>query len=81
MSFTELKDSDLLQYQQLPFEYFFSVDIAIKKLRPDADYLLEGTTFTKWQDPQGNPAPSWEEIVDQVENDKLKADAWLKSQS
>lgn len=74
----EVKDSDLLQYQQLPFEYLFGIDVAIKKLRPNAAYVLEGTSFTAWQDSMNLPAPTWTEIIEQFSNDKQQADAWLQ---
>ena len=32
----------------LPYELMYGVDVAIKKLRPDANFQLEGTSFTQW---------------------------------
>jgi hypothetical protein len=48
----------------------FGVDIAIKKLRPDSQFELYNTTFTKWFDPNGNQPPTWDEINEQIEKDK-----------
>jgi hypothetical protein len=51
---------------QLPHELLWGVDVALKKLRPHADFQLEGTRFTAWNDPTGSEPPTWEEVMDQL---------------
>ena len=38
----------------------FGVDIAIKKLRPDAEFALYNTTFTHWECPYNTQPPTWD---------------------
>lgn len=54
--------------------YTYGVDVAMWKLRPGAEFQLEGTNFTQWKDPNGLPAPTWEEVMAQIEKDKAIAD-------
>jgi len=61
----------------LPYELIWGVDVAIKKLRPNANFQLEGTTFTQWDDPSGLSAPSWEEVMEQIQADQKAAEEWL----
>ena len=48
----------------------WGVDVAIKKLRPHAQFELYNTTFTKWNDPTESQPPTWNEINEQIEKDK-----------
>lgn len=50
----------------------FGVDVAIKKLRPDAEFALYNTTFTMWECPNGSSPPTWEEINEQLQRDIMK---------
>lgn len=50
----------------------FGVDVAIKKLRPDAEFALYNTTFTMWDCPNGSSPPTWEEINEQLQRDIMK---------
>ena len=47
----------------------FGVDVAIKKLRPDAEFALYNTTFTMWECPNGSEPPTWDEINEQIQKD------------
>jgi hypothetical protein len=62
---------------QLPYELLWGVDVAIKKLRPGANYQLEGTRFTQWTCPHGSQAPTWEEVMAQLKSDEEAANKWL----
>jgi hypothetical protein len=62
----------------LPYELLWGVDIAIKKLRPNAEFGLNNMTFTEWHDPTGLEPPSWGEIHAQIEKDQLAAEKWLE---
>lgn len=53
----------------------YGVEVAISKLYPNATYQLEGTTFTKWEDPSGSAAPAWSKIMEQIQIDKKEADS------
>ena len=64
---------------QVPYEYLYGVDIALKKLRPYANFQLEGNRFTNWSDPTGTEPPTWEEVMAQLELDKQAHDLWLKN--
>lgn len=48
----------------------YGIDVAIKKLRPYANFQLEGTSFTIWNDPTGTLPPTWAEVIEQYERDK-----------
>ena len=50
----------------------FGVDIAIKKLRPDAEFALYNTTFTHWECPHNTQPPTWDEINEQLQRDIMK---------
>jgi hypothetical protein len=53
-----------------PFELLWGVDVAIKKLRPGANFALYNNSVTNWEDPSGNSPPTWEEIEQQMNADK-----------
>ena len=61
----------------LPYELLWGVDVAIKKLRPDANFQLEGTIFTQWNCPHGSKAPTWDEVMSQLKADQETAEKWL----
>jgi len=48
----------------------FGVDIAIKKLRPGAEFALYNNTFTMWECQNNSEPPTWEEINAQVKADQ-----------
>lgn len=66
---------------ELPFELIWGVDVAVKRLRPTADFQLEGTNFTLWNDPEGSTPPTWEEVMAQLELDKKAAETWQSENS
>jgi len=59
----------------------FGVDIAIKKLRPGAEFALYNTTITHWECPNGSTPPSWEEIAEQIDADRAEAERLALSDS
>ena len=63
--------------QMLPFEMLWGIDTAIKKLYPEAKFEIRGNNITQWDDPNGNPAPEWNDIVEQMDKDRLAAENWL----
>jgi hypothetical protein len=63
---------------QLPYELLWGVDVAIKRLRPNANFQLEGTRFTQWTCPDGSQAPTWEEVMTQLRADETAANKWLE---
>jgi len=64
-------------YIQLPYELLWGVDVAVKKLRPGANFQLEGTRFTIWNCPSGSTAPSWDEVMQQLKEDETAAIDWI----
>lgn len=64
---------------QLPYELLWGVDVAIKKLRPGANFQLEGTRFTQWTCPNGSEAPIWEEVMAQLQTDQTALEEWQKN--
>jgi hypothetical protein len=64
---------------QVPFDLLFGVDVALKKLRPHANFQLEGTQFTQWNDPTGSEPPSWDEVMAQLEADRQAYEEWQKN--
>ncbi len=52
------------------FTGLFGIDIAIKKLRPGAEFALVDTTIIEWNCPNNSEAPTWDEINEQIEKDK-----------
>lgn len=48
----------------------FGVDVAIKKLRPGAKFVLSNMTFLEWN--HELPPPTWDEINEVIEEDKKK---------
>jgi hypothetical protein len=51
----------------------WGVDLAIRKLRPGCYFMLYDRDFLEWWDPNNRPAPTWDEIIAQVEQDKQAA--------
>jgi len=45
----------------------FGVDVAIKKLRPGAKFVLSNTQFLDWN--HELPAPTWDEVMEQLNKD------------
>jgi hypothetical protein len=42
-------------------------------------FQLEGTRFTYWEDPiENSEPPTWEEVMQQTESDRLVAEKWLE---
>jgi len=64
----------------LPTEYYYGIDIALKKLRPNARFCISGTEFQQWFDPTGAEPPTWNEVMEQIEKDKAAADEWIAKQ-
>jgi hypothetical protein len=62
---------------QLPYELLWGVDVAVKKLRPGANFQLEGTRFTQWHCPNNSEPPAWDEVMAQLTADELAANKWL----
>tara|TARA_B100000902_G_C26953821_1_gene737167 strand:+ start:474 stop:671 length:198 start_codon:yes stop_codon:yes gene_type:complete len=52
------------------FTGLFGVDVAVKKLRPDAEFALSNNTFIEWDCPNYSKPPTWDEINEQIEKDK-----------
>jgi hypothetical protein len=63
----------------IPFELLFGVDVAVKKLRPNANFQLEGTRFTSWSCPNNSQPPEWSEVVAQLEADQRAYQEWQKN--
>jgi hypothetical protein len=63
----------------LPYELIWGVDVAIKKLRPDANFQLEGTTFTNWDCPNNSSPPTWDDVMSQIQADQKAAEEWHKN--
>ena len=64
---------------QLPYELLWGVDVAIKKLRPGANFQLEGTRFTQWTCPDNTEPPTWQEVMTQLQADQQVAEEWQKN--
>jgi len=64
---------------QVPYELLFGVDVAVKKLRPGANFQLEGTRFTQWSCPNNTQPPTWEEVVAQLTADQQAYEEWQKN--
>jgi len=58
----------------------YGVEVAIKKLRPGANFSLMNTEITGWEDPENRTPPTWEEIKRQMEIDKKIHDYYLYQQ-
>ena len=65
--------------QEIPLELLFGVDVAVKKLRPGANFQLEGTRFTQWSCPNNTEPPAWEEVLAQLESDQKAYEEWQKN--
>ena len=64
---------------QVPYELLFGVDVAVRKLRPHANFQLEGTRFTQWSCPDNSQPPSWDEVVAQLELDTQAYEDWQQN--
>ena len=64
---------------QVPYELLFGVDVAVKRLRPHANFQLEGTRFTQWSCPNNSQPPSWDEVVAQLEADQKAYEEWQQN--
>jgi hypothetical protein len=64
----------------IPYELLFGVDIAVKKLRPNANFQLEGTNFTQWSCPDNTQPPAWDEVMAQLAVDQQAYEEWKRSQ-
>ncbi len=51
----------------VPFELNWGIETVIKELRPGASFGLAGSTIIDWKDPEGRPAPTWDEINSELE--------------
>jgi hypothetical protein len=58
----------------MDIDYRYGIDVAIKKLRPNASFQLENQNITLWEDPTGSEPPSWDEIYRQLEIDRKAHD-------
>jgi hypothetical protein len=64
---------------QVPYELLFGVDVAVKRLRPGANFQLEGTNFTQWSCPNNSQPPEWSEVVAQLESDRRAYEEWQQN--
>ena len=64
---------------QVPLELLFGVDVAVKKLRPGANFQLEGTNFTQWTCPNNSQPPEWAEVLAQLEADQKAYEEWQQN--
>jgi hypothetical protein len=64
---------------QVPYELLFGVDVAVKKLRPGANFQLEGTRFTQWSCPNNSHPPEWSEVMVQMEADQKAYEEWQQN--
>ena len=64
---------------QVPYELLFGVDIAVKRLRPGANFQLEGTRFTQWSCPNNSQPPEWSEVMAQLEADQQAYEEWQQN--
>ena len=48
----------------------YGVEVAIKKLRPGANFSISNRSIVTWDDPENKEPPTWEEIEKQMEKDK-----------
>lgn len=44
----------------------FGVDTVFKSLRPGAQFILSNLDVVEWKDPEGRPAPTQQEILDEL---------------
>jgi hypothetical protein len=63
----------------LPSNLVWSIEIAVKKLRPHADFQLEASNFIMWHDTTGSTPPTWEEVMAQCNADQQAAEEWLQN--
>jgi len=45
------------------------IDSAIKYLRPNARWEVTNSSFTRYEDPDYDTPPSWDEVIDQLNKD------------
>lgn len=64
---------------QVPYELLFGVDVAVKRLRPHANFQLEGTRFTQWSCPNNLQPPEWSEVMAQLEADQRAYELWQQN--
>jgi len=64
---------------QVPYELMFGVDVAVKRLRPGANFQLEGTNFTQWTCPNNTEPPVWSEVMAQLQADQTALEEWQKN--
>jgi hypothetical protein len=58
-----------LKYHNMENNFnIFGIDVAIKKLRPNAKFVISNRDFIQWEDEL--PPPTWEEIENQISLDK-----------
>jgi hypothetical protein len=63
----------------IPYELLFGVDVAVKRLRPGANFQLEGTNFTQWTCPNNTEPPAWSEVMAQLQADQTALEEWQKN--
>lgn len=54
--------------------YRYGIDVAIKKLRPNARFQIKNQNITQWEDHTGAEPPSWDDIYHQLERDRKAHD-------
>jgi hypothetical protein len=64
---------------QVPYELLFGVDVAVKKLRPGANFQLEGTRFTQWSCPNNTEPPTWDQVMAQLAADQQAYELWQQN--
>jgi hypothetical protein len=65
----------------LPYELLWGVDVAIRKLRPNARFEIQGSNITFWESQDGLAPPEWHEIHDLMEEDRKAAEDWISKNS
>jgi hypothetical protein len=50
----------------------YGISDAVKQLRPNAIFELTNTKFTQWFDKTGLQPPSWDEVMEQFEKNRIE---------
>lgn len=53
-------------------EFLYGIDVAMRKLRPNSTFVIYNNEFIEWNDTTGAEPPTWDEVMFQVESDKIE---------
>jgi hypothetical protein len=59
----------------------WGTDVAIRKRYPSAYFVLYDNKIIEWWDPEDRPAPTWEQLLEWIDEDRISAERVIEGKA